>query len=123
MSINYCTIAATTVDTFCGNRRALVLARLIPELHPITPPNPQPGNGSHGSVAPGWSNYRPQPQRWEPPVISTERDRIVVKAEFQDLRGEDQQDIENRLDIVFVTNLHVEQQSAVSVNISNIKVN
>lgn len=115
MSINYCTIANTTVDTFCGNKRAIVLSRLIKELHPE--PIRHPGGNVQQSK---YTNYTQAP-RWEPPVISTERDRIVVQAKFQELRGTDEQANEQRLDIVFVTNLRVDP-ATISVNIKNIKV-
>jgi hypothetical protein len=118
MSINYCTLSSSTVNTFCGAKRALVLARLIPELHPVVPPVPKKGGNVQQAK---FQNYR-QPEKWEPPIVPTERDRIVVSVEFQNLRGSDEQLITEHLDIVFITELQV-NPTTVSVNIENLKVN
>ncbi len=118
MSINYCTLANSTTNSFCGSQRAKVLARLIPILHPVIPPVQKRGGNVQQSK---FQNYR-QPERWVPPIVPTERERIVVTVEFQNLRGSDEQLIQEHLDIVFITELQV-NPTTVSVNIENLKVN
>jgi len=134
MAINYCTVSGSTINTFCSPQRAAVLARLIAVLHPsIEPPILRPAHvGGGGGLAGNpvrnapanqqrYANYQQSP-RWEPPVISPESDRIIVTAKFQNLSGTDQQDVLQRLDIVYVTNLRVEAVT-VDVNINNLTVN
>lgn len=117
MSINYCTISNTSLDAFCGNRRQIVLNRLIAELHPPIPVSRKSGNPAHVKY--------PIPavrrdERWEQPTITpTALDKIVVTAEFN---GCSQQDIDGRLDLVYVTDLEF-AGAEVSVNISAIKFN
>lgn len=120
MSINYCTISNTSLDAFCGNRRQIVLNRLIAELHPPIPVSRKSGNPAHVKY--------PIPavrrdERWEQPTITPiELDKIVVTAEFNGLLGSSQQDIDGRLDLVYVTDLEF-AGAEVSVNISAIKFN
>lgn len=119
MSINYCTISSSAVDSFCGNRRAIVLARLINELRP---PVPQTNVIRGGGPTPKFQQVRHD--RWEQPVINppTELDRITVSAEFLGLKGSAFQDVDNRLDLVFITDIEIEP-TTVGVNISDLKVN
>lgn len=119
MSINYCTISNSAVDSFCGNRRSIVLARLIDQITDLRAYQP-PLRG--GGPTPKIQQIRQD--RWEQPVINppTELDRITVSVEFQDLQGTAFQDVDNRLDLVFVTNIQIEP-TTVSVNISDLKVN
>lgn len=120
MSINYCTLAGSSIDTFCGARRAIVLARLIEELRPATPTQrPVRGGGPTPKFHPQIRDHR-----WEQPTIvpPTELDRITVSAVFQDLSGSAFQDLDNRLDLVFVTNIEIEPTS-VGVNITDLKIN
>jgi hypothetical protein len=132
MSINYCTLGSSTVNTFCGNKRPVVLARLLQELR-AQEQKPKIVNGGGygypGGHVPGRTNpaprqyapYRPDPSR-EAPIVSTELDRIVVSAQFQELSGRAEQEVTAHLDIVYITNLKVHPVQ-VSVDISNIKVN
>lgn len=53
MSINSCAIDADSVDGFCGDRRAVVLAGLIREKYAVRPASP--------------GGARPQPRQWLPP--------------------------------------------------------
>lgn len=124
MSINYCTLASTTLDSFCGNRRAIVLDRLIDELRPPV---------VNGPGGPGWvqrPTIKPQvkpAQRpyWQPTEVPrelpTELERITVTAEFMGLNGSDTQAITARPDLVTVTDIHIEL-TLVGVNIENFKV-
>lgn len=124
MSINYCTLASSTLDSFCGNRRALVLDRLIDELRPPVTP-------SVGSV--GWTQRPPakpivrpaQRPYWQPPEVPrelpTELERITVTAEFLGLSGTDTQAITARPDLVTVTDIHI-VPTEVGVNIVDFEV-
>jgi hypothetical protein len=114
MAINYCTLTSSTLDAFCGNRRAIVLERLIDELRPVIGPavsNPQSK----------WITARP-PQKWEPPALPTELERILVTAQFQELSGSSTQEVRSQLELVTVTDVHV-QPTKVVVNIENLRVN
>ena len=125
MSINFCTLTSSSVDSFCGNRRAIVLQNLIDEFRPPRPAGTGASNG-------GWTQGRPPANynqvnrpRWEPPEAPryepTELDRITVTAEFLSLKGTDTQSVENRLDLVTVTDIHI-NPTVVDVNIENLKV-
>lgn len=122
MSINYCTLASSSVDSFCGNRRALVLNRLIDELRPPTPPN----TGGMGWVQKPAAKHVPPPRPyWQPPEVPrelpTELERITVTAEFLSLSGTDTQAVIARPDLVTVTDIHIEP-TTVDVNISDFQV-
>jgi len=116
MSINYCTLASSTVDSFCSPLRAVIFNRLVPILHPSQP---------IGAAGTPWTDklakymrQRP-PEKWEPPQLPTELERIVVEITFNGLRGSDAQDIKPAVELVTITDLNVEP-STVDVNISNI---
>ena len=122
MSINYCTISSSSVDSFCGNRRAIVLDRLIRELRPPVPATNKGGNPAHVR-APIPQISRRREEQWEPPtVVPTELDRIVVSVNFNGITGVAEQEVDGRLDLVYVTELKVEHVE-VSVNISALKFN
>lgn len=113
MAINGCTIDGFTLHGFkCRDK----FASLVPILHPPV----TPGTGSVG-----WHQQAAQ-QRWTQPEvpkhIHTELERITVTATFQALFGSATQEITPRLDLVTVTDIHVNPVS-VSVNIENLKVN
>lgn len=127
MSINFCTLSNSSVDSFCGNRRAIVLDRLIDELRPPVT-DKKVSNG-------GWTKQRPpayfkginQP-RWEQPeapkYVPTELDTVIVSVTFNGITSTDSQAIDNsRLDLVTVTDIHVNPVSvSVDVNIADMKV-
>lgn len=114
MSINFCTLTNSSVDSFCGNRRAIVLQNLIDELRPPAPVV------SGGNPQAKWINAQ-APRKWEPPALPTELERITVSARFQELSGSSTQEIKPQLELVTVTDIHV-QPTKVEVNIENLKV-
>lgn len=125
MSINACTIASSSVDTFCGVRRAIVIGGLINQLRP---PQPNTTHGGHG----GWRKDRPPSifqgihrPRWDqdevPAYKPTELDHVTVAVEFLHLKGSETQKIEQRLDLVTVTDVNI-NPTTVGVNIENLQV-
>lgn len=72
MAINFCTISSTTVDGFCGNQRAKVLARLIATARP--PVANVPIGGGH-------IEHRPQPV-WQRPEIITPPRQLDFELPF-----------------------------------------
>lgn len=123
MSINYCTISNSSVDSFCGNRRAIVLDRLIRELRPPVPTVNSAGNSAYVRTPIPQIPRRREDERWEPPTVApTELDRIVVSVNFNGITGVAEQEVDGRLDLVYVTELKVEHVE-VSVNISALKFN
>lgn len=122
MSINYCTISSSSVDSFCRNRRAIVLDRLIRELRSPVPIANRGGNPTRVR-APIPQISRRREELWEPPtVVATELDRIVVSVNFNGITGVAEQEVNGKLDLVYVTELKVEHVE-VSVNISALKFN
>ncbi len=118
MSINACSINSFTID---ARRCRDKFQDLIPILHP--PAAKKVSNG-------GWTQQRPpanyrgiNPPRWDdkqtPPP--TELDRVSVTVEVMGLKGTDTQDIVQRMDLVTVTDIHIEGTEVV-VNITNLQV-
>ena len=145
MSINYCTIGTNTVDGFCGTQRAKVLARLIAEKYTATPvPNPRPGSGgiSFGpgpailpgtSFRPGWiqpqqpdlrsRTYYPDRQTdLNKDTLPFEQPFITVTAELFGARGSQTLEATTRLDFVIVTDLEINHQDVITVNISEMEI-
>lgn len=122
MSINACTMDVSSVDTFCGARRAIVLNALIHRLRPPVPPSA--GKASNG----GWAKNRPPVQRprWDqdeaPAYVPTELDHITVTVKLFGESASVTQKVENRLDLVTVTEVRVNQAPEIGVNIENFKV-
>jgi hypothetical protein len=124
VSINYCTLASSTVDAFCSPRRGVILSRLIAELHP-----PVVQGGGNPRVLRdtfGDQYLRPRPQVQQRPHYEID-DRDPMKYEqpfvsvtvtlFGDSRTETQ-DVTAQVDIVSVTNLEFGTDAEISVNTS-----
>ena len=129
MAINFCTLTNSTIDTFCGNRRQLILDRLLEERYPPAPP---PVLGTNNSSI-RESLVRQRPDLLRRPVedderapLTFEQPFITVAAELMGVKGVQQLDAAARLDFVVVTNLKIgegyREESTVSVNISDFKV-
>jgi hypothetical protein len=120
MPINACSINGFTID---ARRCRDKFQDLIPILHPpVTSTNPS-SNG-------GWTQKRPpsyyrgiNPPTWDDKQVPTptELDRVIVTVEIFGKKGSDEQQIVPRLDLVTVTDIHVESGS-VGVNIENFQV-
>lgn len=133
MSINYCTISTTTVDGFCGNQRAKVLARLLEEKYPVVnPPIPSPGIGSGGWTFGPISGTTPvvSPPRYAP--HRPEIDRVVVPYEqpwvtvtvsdIFSFRGSETLETTARLDFVMVTDVKFNDEHEITVNITEMEI-
>jgi hypothetical protein len=118
MAINGCTIDGFTLHGFkCRDK----FSALIPILHPAVQPSKGAGQG-------GWfqgQGHAASRQRWEQPEVPknlpTELERITITASFQGVLGTATQEITPRLDLVTVTDIHV-NPIMVSVNIENFSV-
>lgn len=118
MAINYCTISSSSIDSFCGARRAIVFNRLVSQLHPTV--RTVGGNPAHvATKIPALRPREREEMRYEKP---TELDKILVSANINGISGSELQNYNQRLDLVFITNLKNVSQS-INVNISNISVN
>jgi hypothetical protein len=133
MSINYCTIGLTTVNSFCNAERTKVLARLIQQAGHDVVPTPQPTNGGSGGSAysPGIGiqpGVRPMPPpRWTPPEIDhieapREQPFITVYAEIMGMMGSETLEVTQRLDFVTITDLEVNHNASITVNISEMEM-
>jgi hypothetical protein len=133
MSINYCTLGAATVDGFCGTQRAKVLAHLIHQAghDVVVPPAPQPTHGGSGgsSYGPGFRQQINQPQYRRPPELDRnieapprEQPYITVSAEFMGITGSQTIEVTQRLDFVTITDLEVNHDASITVNISEMQM-
>lgn len=129
MAINFCTLTNSTIDTFCGNRRQIILDRLLRERYPPAPPAVLGTNNASVREA----LVRQRPELFRRPVedderapLTFEQPFITVSAELLGATGKQQLDAATRLDFVVVTNLKIgerrQQEATVAVNISDFKV-
>lgn len=111
MSINACTIASSSIHTFCSPRRAAVFNSLVSILHPVAPP-PSVGK-SHLGVAPPRFEIEDQPTlRFEQPFVS-------VSVEILGFSGTDTRDnISVQTDFVSVTDLSFGEESVVVTDLT-----
>jgi hypothetical protein len=115
MSINFCTISASSIDSFCGARRAVVLNNLLAEFRPEPPvTTPKRGGG------PIFAGIRREEEPKTP--VYFELDHVTVSATFQDMSGSDTLDMTGQLDFVIVTDLEF-NASNVHVNITDLSFN
>ena len=121
MSINYCTITSSSVDSFCNPRRGLIFNSLVPILHPARPTGTGGGTPHTDKVMQAYLSRRSQ-EKWEPPQIPTELERVVVEATFLTLKGTDGQDIRPGMELVTVTDIQVDS-AEVNVNIQDLRFN
>lgn len=121
MSINFCTLTSSSVDSFCSPRRNQVFNQLVPILHPQRPAGKGGGTPHTDKVMQAYLTRRQQ-EKWEPPKLPTELERIVVEASFLTLRGSDAQDVHPGMELVTVTNIQVDP-AVVDVNIQNLRFN
>lgn len=122
MSINFCTLTSSSVDSFCGNQRSKILTRLIPILHPPHVPGTGAGTPHTDAVYQAYMRARSREhEKWEPPPVPTELERVVVEVTFANIKGSDAQDIKPGFDLVTVTDLTIEP-TKVDVNITDLKV-
>jgi hypothetical protein len=142
MSINACTISESTLDTFCGRRRSIVLTRLIKEagheivLPPIIDPPTPPKytGGGHGSTGIRFNPGIPLPSRQPPQFISrasetefntnismAELPYIMLDVELFNMQGRGT--VENKRTNEFVTLTDLEfTMSEITINITDLEI-
>lgn len=108
MSINFCTISNSSVDSFCGRRRSVVLNNLIATLRP-------PAVKGHKWPVPGLTGYEEQPK-----IIHTELERITVTATFANMTGMDSQEVKPQIELISISDLQFDTMQPV-ISISDIK--
>lgn len=90
MSINFCTIASSPVDGFCGTQRAKVLARLIPILHPTPAPAV---SGTNPRVLRDTFKFNRPFEIEDQPTLTFEQPTVTVSVEILGFAGSDTQDV------------------------------
>lgn len=133
MSINYCTLASNTVDSFCSPRRGIILNRLIAELHPVVPSTPvSSGNGwairDTAAKQILGNRYQEFVDDGEQEVRKYEHTEITVKVDILGLSGSDTIDVSRaQIDFVAVTNLDiadlkVDDVDSITINITDFEI-
>lgn len=131
MSINFCTLTGSTLDTFCGNSRQIILDRLLDEKYATPPVQPFIGT-NNSSVSKDFTKKFPHLVRHaveddERPVLTFEQPFITVSAELMGATGSQQQEVTPRLDFVVASDLNISKTTTskeveLSVNISDFTV-
>lgn len=121
MSINFCTLTNASVDTFCGNRRSVVLNNLLQKKYP--PVTPTVGNGSGYQVRNEFAFKNPalfaRPE--EQPTLNFEQPFITVQVELMGEVATQQLELAPQLEFVVVSDLQV-TPADVTVNISDLSI-
>lgn len=118
MSINFCTLTNSSVDTFCGNRRSIVLGNLIAEKYPA----PFVGTNNQG-IRDTFAQLRPDLVRHvevdDRPPIAFEQPFITVEVWMDGVRMAETQESTQQLDFVSITDVVIGEskpmQEAVSI--------
>lgn len=111
MSVNFSSINGSTIDSFTGLSRTVIVAQLIERLRTTK-------RGSHGSASqPRYSSSEED----RAPIRSTELDRIIVTAMFQELSGSDEQLVTTALDLVYISDIMIEPTKII-VNIADLEI-
>lgn len=114
MSINFCTISSSPVDSFCGARRAIVLQNLIDEAHP---PVQQTGGGNPRAYLPARHVEREEREPLQP--VATE---IIVTVEtFGEIHMATQPFTE-LVAMVTVTNLEFSGSKVAPVSVNSTEI-
>ncbi len=128
MSINFCTLTGSTLNTFCGNRRQIIVDRLLEEKYP---PVPAFLGTNNSSVSIDFAKRYPHLVRHveadeETPVLRFEQPFVTVTAELLGDQGTHQLEVEPHLHFVMVTDFRLvsvaPKQDEVVVNISDFEV-
>jgi hypothetical protein len=127
MSINYCTLTASTTDAFCGRSRTVVLARLKAAKYPPTVQGTNNQSFSHDLA-----KLRPDlvrqvfPDLEEHEQLNFEQPIITVSAELMGETGMMQLDREARVDFVMAMDFKIgpglSSGPPVTVNITDLSI-
>jgi len=127
MSINFCTLTNSSVDTFCGNRRSIVLNGLLQKKYP-----PPVQGGGRRVLRDTFAEQRPDliVREEDRPQLVFEQPFITVEVSMNGITMAQTLDAQQRLDFVTVTDLKVNPVTAspvdealeVAVNIADISI-
>lgn len=126
MAINFCTLTNSTIDTFCGNRRQLILDRLIEEKKNQTNFIGTNNSSVRIDFAQRFPHLIRHVEDEDRTPLNFEQPFHTVTVELFGDTGTHQLDTTSRLDFVVVTDLQVgppRLHDDVVVNISDFKVN
>lgn len=121
MSINFCTITNSSVLSFCGNRRGIVLNNLLAQKYP---PPPVQGTNNRGTYYTVRKDAVPDvQQRWRTEnddedlkFLDFEQPIVSVEVEFMGFKGIETQDFSNtQTDFVTVTDFSLNDVTIVQV--------
>lgn len=124
MSINFCTLTGSTIDTFCGNRRGIILQNLLTEKYP---PAPAALGTNNRTVSIDFARRYPHlvqhvDHEIDRPQLQFEQPFVYVTAELMGKTGTQTIEATAQLEFVSVTDLKVEPSSAITVNISDFSI-
>lgn len=120
MSINFCTLTNSSVDTFCGNRRSIVLGNLINQKYAQIGTNNSSVRDSFAKQRPDLVHHVEDDDR-QPLVF--EQPFITVEVWMDGIRQAQTLEAVQHLDFVTVTDLSVSTRDASeSVNILDLTI-
>jgi hypothetical protein len=123
MSINFCTLTSASVDTFCGNRRGIVLNQLLAKKYP---PPVQHAKGGNPRVLRDTFAVPPPFEFEDRPTLTYEQPWITVEVEFGGKKGSQTVDNDAQRDFVSVTGLevasHSDDEDEITVNIEDFEI-
>jgi hypothetical protein len=123
MSINFCTLTNSSVDTFCGNRRQIVLDNLLNQKYP-----PAILGTANQSIRDTFVQQRPDLVRHvedeDRPTLNFEQPLVTVQVTMGGITMQHTLETHQRLDFVTVTDLEIRPvgPEQVTVNITDIQV-
>jgi len=126
MSINFCTLTGSTLDTFCGNRRSIIVNQLLTEKYPPAPS--APGTNNH-HVSTDFARRYPHlvqhVEHEEIKPLTFEQPFITVSAELLGDVGTQTLEAKVQMEFATVTDLKIGDSPApqdISVNISDFSI-
>jgi hypothetical protein len=115
MSINFCSIDRSSINSFCGSRRQVVLDRLLDEKYPVAPPAVITRGGNPQNIRNQFQIARPFEYE-EQPVLTFEQPFITVSVELHGKTGSQTLENQPQAHFVTVTGLAIEPTLMVSVS-------
>lgn len=123
MAINFCSVDQSTIDSFCGGRRRVVLDRLIAEKYPVVSVHPAGG----GRAVRDTFAVQPPFEFEDRPTLNFEQPWITVEVEFDGKKSSQTLDNDVQQHFVSVTGFldedaQVSEQVAITVNITHFEI-
>ena len=115
MSINFCTLTNSSVDSFCGNRRGIVLNNLLQQKYPTpsTGTNPRVVRDAFAELRPDLIRHVEPDER---PTINFEQPLITVEVWMDGVRMAETQENTAQLDYVSITDVTIGESVPEAVN-------